>query len=410
VNLVDRAKKILLQPKTEWDVISTETVTAADLYRGYIAPLALIGPLAAFIGMSLVGINLPFAGTYRVPVLSGIGTALVSYAFSLAGVYVVAIIVNALAPAFGGQKDQIQALKTAAYASTPGWIAGVLQVLPMLGIVALLASLYGIYLLYLGLPRLMKSTPEKSAGYTTVVVLSVIALSVAVGIATGVGRQAAVGQLGHPGPPQSATPGGPAPVSQLESLSQRLDAANEKMEAAQRSGDTGAQVEAATAMLGAILGGGSAVQPVDPARLKALLPNAVAGLPRTALDAETNGMAGINVAKAEGTYRSGKGETLDLSITDMGGMRGIGLLASWATAEQDRETQDGYEKTGKVDGRPTHEKLDRNGKNGTYGVIVADRFLVEATGRDVDIKDLKQAVNAVGLNNLEALKNEGISK
>jgi len=410
MNLVDRVKKILIEPKTEWEVIATETDTTADLYRGYIAPLAAIGPIAAFIGMSFVGISLPFVGTYRVPVLSGIGTALLTYGFALAGVYIIAFIVNALSPTFGGQKDQTQALKVVAYASTPGWVAAILQVLPVLGILALLASLYGIYLLYLGLPRLMKSAPERAGGYTAAVVLCVIALSLLIGFVSGLGRHGTVGQPGSAGSPQSATPGSPAAVSRLESLSQRLDAANKKMEAAQKSADAGAQVEAATAMLGAILGGGSAVQPVDPAQLKALLPNAVAGLPRTAIDAEKNGMAGINVSKAEGTYRAGKGETLDLSITDMGGMRGIGLLASWATTERDRETQDGYEKTGKVDGRLTHEKLGRNGKNGTYEVIVADRFLVEANGRDVDMKDLKQAVNAVGLNNLEALKNEGVSK
>jgi hypothetical protein len=226
MNLVDRIKKILIQPKTEWEVIATETDTTADLYRGYIAPLAAIGPVAAFIGMSLVGISLPFVGTYRVPVLSGIGTALITYGFALAGVYIIALIVNALSPTFGGQKDQAQALKVVAYASTPGWVAGILQVLPVLGILALLASLYGIYLLYLGLPRLMKSAPERAGGYTAAVVLCVFALSLLIGFVSGFGRHAPVGQPGGPGSSRSAAPTGPVAVSQLEGLSQRLDAAN----------------------------------------------------------------------------------------------------------------------------------------------------------------------------------------
>jgi hypothetical protein len=145
MTLVDRVKNILLQPGSEWDKVAAEPATTADLYRGYIAPLAAISPIASFIGLSIVGIHLPFAGTYRIPIGSGIATAVLTYLAALAGVYLLALIINALAPTFGGEKNQLQALKAVAYSSTPGWIAGVLQVLPALGILALLASIYGIY-------------------------------------------------------------------------------------------------------------------------------------------------------------------------------------------------------------------------------------------------------------------------
>jgi hypothetical protein len=243
MTLVHRVKKILIQPKDEWEVIATETDTTAGLYRGYIAPLAAIGPISAFIGMSLVGISLPFVGTYRVPIFSGIGTALITYGFALAGIYIIALIVNALSPSFGGQRDQTQALKVVAYASTPGWVAGILQVLPVLGILALLASLYGIYLLYLGLPRLMKSAPERAGGYTATVVLCIIALSLLIGFVGSLGQHAPVGQLGSPESSQSAAPGGPAAASQLEGLSQRLDAASNTMEASHKPGNACAQGE-----------------------------------------------------------------------------------------------------------------------------------------------------------------------
>ncbi|MGA7981722.1 MAG: Yip1 family protein [Chromatiaceae bacterium] len=407
MKLIDRVKKILLQPKTEWDVIAAETATTADLYRGYIAPLAAIGPVASFVGLSLVGVNLPFAGTYRAPIGSGITTAITAYVFALAAVYVLALIVNAFATTFGGEKNQLQALKVVAYSSTPGWVAGVLQVLPMLGILALFASLYGIYLLYLGLPVLMKSPPEKAGRYTVVVVLCAIGLSILIAVLAGIGRHGAVGPIRGPESSGSTTPGSPPAFSQLDAFSQKLDSANKKMEAAQKTGDAQAQMEAATAVLGTILGGGSTVKPVEPAKLKALLPDSIAGLQRTAVDAEKNGIGGINVAKAQGTYRNDKGPTLDLAITDMGGMRAVALLASWTTTEQEKETRHGYEKTGKVDGRLTHEKFDRTNKDGTYGVVVADRFLVEARGRGVDMTALKQAVDAVGTSKLDALKHEG---
>lgn len=172
MNLVDRIKNILLQPKTEWQAIAGEPTSVVDLYKGYVAPLAAIGPAASIVGMSLVGISLPFmGGTYRVPIVSAVTHGIASYVLALAAVFIIGLIVDALAPTFGGEKNQIQALKVVAYASTPSWIAGIVLLLPMLGIVGLLAALYSLYLLYLGLPPLMKAPQEKAVAYTAVVVL-----------------------------------------------------------------------------------------------------------------------------------------------------------------------------------------------------------------------------------------------
>lgn len=150
----------------------------ADQYKGYIAPLAAIGPAASVIGMSVVGISMPFMGTFRVPLGGAIASAVTSYVLTLVGVFIIALIIDALAPTFGGEKNQAQALKVAAYASTPSWVAGIVMILPMLGIVGLLAALYGLYLLYLGLPRLMKAPEEKAIAYTAVVVVVVAAIVV----------------------------------------------------------------------------------------------------------------------------------------------------------------------------------------------------------------------------------------
>jgi hypothetical protein len=218
MTLVDRVKNILLQPGSEWDKVAAEPATTADLYRGYIAPLAAISPIASFIGLSIVGIHLPFAGTYRIPIGSGIATAVLTYLAALAGVYVLALIINALAPTFGGEKNQLQALKAVAYSSTPGWIAGVLQVLPALGILALLASIYGIYLLYRGLPKLMKAPAERAGGYTTVVVLCAIGLSILLALVAGAGRHGAVSEMGNPAPVRPLPSQSSAPHNRLDVL------------------------------------------------------------------------------------------------------------------------------------------------------------------------------------------------
>lgn len=182
MNLFERARNILVQPGQEWQVIAEERVPASDLFRRYVIPLAAIGPLASIIGLSFFGITIPLAGTTRVPLASAIGQAAVSFALNIAGVYVLALIIDALAPTFGGQKSHDQALKVAVYAGTPGWLGGIFLVHPALWLLSVLTGVYGLYLLYRGLPVLMRSPAERAIGYTGVVVLCAIVLSVIIGL------------------------------------------------------------------------------------------------------------------------------------------------------------------------------------------------------------------------------------
>lgn len=180
MSLVDRAKAILLSPRKEWPIIEAEPATVGSLYTGYIIPLAAIPAIAGFIGLSLVGVH-AFGVSVKVPIGTGITNAVIRYVLSLAAVYVLALIIDALAPTFGGTKSTIQALKVAAYASTASWLAGIFVIIPVLSIFGLL-GLYSLYLLYLGLPVLMKAPQEKAAGYTVVVIVCAIVLFIIVGV------------------------------------------------------------------------------------------------------------------------------------------------------------------------------------------------------------------------------------
>jgi Yip1 domain len=180
MNITERIKGILLRPQEEWQTIAGETTSIAELYKNYIFLLAAIGPVAAFIGLSLVGVSLPLRGTYRVPITTGILHAIVQYGLTLGGVYVLAFIIDALAPTFSGEKNINQAFKLAAYSYTPGWLVGIFALIPVLGILGIL-GLYGLYLLYVGLPVLMKSPKEKSIGYTVAVIIAAIIIFVVIG-------------------------------------------------------------------------------------------------------------------------------------------------------------------------------------------------------------------------------------
>jgi hypothetical protein len=180
--LIERIKNIILTPKTEWPVIEAEPTAVGQLYTGYVMPMAAFAAVMSFIRMSVIGVNLPFGGTIRTPFVSGLFSSVLTFVMGLIGLYLVGLIINMLAPTFGGQRDQRQALKTAAYALTPAWLGTALTFLPLGSLLQLCAGIYGIYVLYLGLPVMMKAKQPSSGGYTA----SVVVCSILVGILFGV--------------------------------------------------------------------------------------------------------------------------------------------------------------------------------------------------------------------------------
>ena len=179
MNLVERVKGILLTPQKEWPVIEAESATTASLYTGYIVPLAAIPAVAGFVGMSLFGMRL-LGASFRVPIGTGLSGAVVRYVATLAGVYVLGLVIDALAPNFGGQKNPIQALKLAAYSMTASWLAGIFLIIPGLAMLSIV-GIYSLYLLFVGLPVQMKAPQDKSMVYTVVVIVSMFVIYIVIG-------------------------------------------------------------------------------------------------------------------------------------------------------------------------------------------------------------------------------------
>jgi len=179
--IAQRAKEVLLKPRDTFEVIKTETVTSRDLILNYLAPLAVIPAVASIIGMSAVGIRISIMGTFRIPLINSFSSAVLQYILTLIGIYILGIIINALAPSFSGKKNEIQALKIAVFSATPGLVVGILYILPVLGILVVIAGLYGFYLLYLAIPIMMECPPEKALGYTIVVIIIDIVISLIIG-------------------------------------------------------------------------------------------------------------------------------------------------------------------------------------------------------------------------------------
>jgi hypothetical protein len=177
-SLAARVKGILLEPRTEWGIIEAEPATVGSILR-YVLILAAIPPIGSATGLWATG-DFHTNGFWLVQI------AIANYARELISVYLVALIINVLAPTFGSQKGRIAALKVAAYSATAVWVTGILYVSPTLGrLASVAAALYSIYLLYRGLPVLMKSPPSQAVPYTVMTVAAVLVVSVAVGAALG---------------------------------------------------------------------------------------------------------------------------------------------------------------------------------------------------------------------------------
>ena len=127
MNLVDRVKNIILTPANEWEVIKGESWTTADLFLKYAIILAAIPAAAGFLGYSFFGISYVF-GSIKIGIGTSLTWAVLTYVLSLVAAFVLGFIIDALAPSFGSNKDLVSSMKVAVFSSTPGWIAGVLNI------------------------------------------------------------------------------------------------------------------------------------------------------------------------------------------------------------------------------------------------------------------------------------------
>jgi hypothetical protein len=404
-NLVGRAKSILLTPRTEWPVIAAEPDTISGIYTGYIMILAAIPAVKLLLQSRFFGVSV-------LPIV------ITTYVLSLAGIFLVALIVDALAPTFGGQKDRIQALKVVAYAYTAAWVAAIIGMVPGLGLLSALAGvIYGLYLLYLGLPFTMKCPPEKSLGYTVVTVIVAIVVSIVLGLIVrsvvgfgAFGGGPLMGMLRSQATGSSVLSDQSATGNALNDYAKRMDDASKQLESAQKSGDAAAKANALGQFMGTALGSGGKVESLAPDQIKTFLPEELDGLKRTQQAVERNGAIGMQISKATATYSDGANRTLQLEIVDAGSLKGVvGFASSWAGVEQESQTDSGYDKTYKNGGQLVHEQWNNNTKSGEYSTFVADRFSVKVSGQASDISDLKRAAASINTSGLAALKNSGVA-
>ncbi len=401
--LLQRVQDILLKPKDTWPVIEAEGGDVASIYKDYLVYLAAIPAVATFIGFSLIGVG-GFGFNFRVPLLAGLGNMVVGFVLSLGIVYVISLIVNALAPTFGGTPDPLKAFKVVAYSMTAGFVGGIFSLLPSLAMLGFLAALYGIHLLYLGLPALMKCPPDKAVGYTAVTAVCGIVAGIVLGALSALVTASPLSGLGasSSAPAEITLPGGTTiNTAKLDEMSKKMEEASARMDKAEKSGDANAVAKASADILAAATGVTGA--PLPAADLQALLPATASGLPRTSFESQSGGAMGIAGSTAKAVYGA-DGKQVELSVLDAGGLGGLMSMATWAGVTMNRETDQGVEKVYKQGKRTVREEYTKDGSRSEVSVVLENGVMVNANGQGIDIGSLKTALNTVDLGKLETMK------
>jgi hypothetical protein len=424
VDLVTRAKNIILRPGQEWPVVAAEPASPGGIVAGYVAPLAAIAPIASFIGLCIIGVGIPFLGTYRTPLAAGISQAVISFVFAIVGIFLIAAIVNVLAPSFSGQKNWLAALKVTAYSYTPAFVAGILLIFPPLSILCILAGLYGIYLLYSGLPVLMGSPREKAPLYTVAVVFCAIVVGLvfgAVSASVKMASYAMTGGFGGLGGGDSASAGtddaskvaaamvgtamggGDKNQDAAQQMVNSVASAAAAADSAQKSGDSGAQAAAGLSMLKSIVTGGKNVTVVPRDQLAAILPDSIGDMTRGDPQSDSGSFAGIKASKASALYKDSTG-SVQLEVGDMGNAGGLAALAGAAANLTEHEDNDGYEKNVDLGNMKVHETWTNATKHSELFAIVDNRWALGATGDGVDMDTAEKALQTIDVSKLQALE------
>lgn len=135
------------------------------------------------------------------------------------------------------------------------------------------------------------------------------------------------------------------------------------------------------------------VTPLDDAALKSVFPDDFGGLPRKKLTVGNAMSPGLAMANAE-YYETPEG-SVKLSVTDGAGEAGsalAGLIRLRLAADVEKEDENGYEKSCRLDGEKGIEAERRTGegRNGELTFLVGNRFWLNLEGRNVDAARLKQ--------------------
>jgi hypothetical protein len=142
---------------------------------------------------------------------------------------------------------------------------------------------------------------------------------------------------------------------------------------------------------------------VDYEVLKGLLPQ-VNGWTQAGVRGEQMSMP-VKISRAEARYTRGD-SSIELEIIDSAmSQLLLAPMSIYLSAGYSERSDEGFKRSAKIGDHPGIEDWNNGSRRGEVTAVVGNRFIVQATGRDIDdLAAVRQVVDAVDLTKLATLK------
>ena len=146
------------------------------------------------------------------------------------------------------------------------------------------------------------------------------------------------------------------------------------------------------------------VEPLTNDQLKAFLPEQLLGLKRTELSVGDNSM--MNLSTAESKYSDGDKKEIKLEIIDGAGETGstmVSIMMMGLTGNQEKITENGFEKSAEINGVKSIISEDRDGENVNSKIqtVAKNRYLMTLNAEGFSSEELKKALAEMNMSELK---------
>ncbi|MEP7015150.1 MAG: hypothetical protein ABI925_06905 [Verrucomicrobiota bacterium] len=145
---------------------------------------------------------------------------------------------------------------------------------------------------------------------------------------------------------------------------------------------------------------------VDYPKLIPILPEAPSGWTADKPEGSTEDVGGFRITNVHRDYRKGEGDkvpTAAVSILDSVANPDY-VTATSATWNRNTDGADGYSKAVTIDGHPGFEIYEKEQKQASLWVMIANRYFVQIELQNQDPKELQEWIKRVDLKKLDAIK------
>lgn len=144
---------------------------------------------------------------------------------------------------------------------------------------------------------------------------------------------------------------------------------------------------------------------IDFRKLRDILPEKLGGLERTSREGSRNRVGELSISQAQASYGKDDGKNASIDVLDYGQNNpAAAMFAHLAQVEIDRESENEYERSVKVEGAPGIERYNSEQKEGSVQLYVADRYTLNFTASGVTKEEFQALIKDLPIKALAELK------